>query len=208
MGVLLAAAVLAVCPWLAAAQGAPARNGQAGLAGAADCAPLLSNGDFEGGPGEAWSEESGSGDTLVSTQWPRTGSYGAWLGGYEMGDDTLSQAIDIPESAGSVTLVYWWAIHTQEETHPHDLCTVELRGPDGAAVATLQTITDEAEPDVWQRAEFDLSPYRGQRLVLAFHALNDYAGPTDFFLDDVDVRVCSPAGHGIHLPCIMRMHIR
>jgi len=54
----------------------------------------------------------------------------------------------------------------------------------------------------WRQASFDLSPYRGQTLVLYFEVYNDdtAAGPRAWlFLDDVSIQSCpmlpvAPAG--------------
>lgn len=195
----LASVVLAAC--LVALPGGLA------WAQAGGCTGLVRNGTFEAGSDGAWTEESNLGHVLISDQWPRGGSLGAWLGGEDGSDDVLSQTITIPASASRVTLVYWWSIHTLEEVHPQDTCTVDLREPGGAVVQVLQTITDEAEPDIWQRSEFDLTAYRGRTLRLVFRGVNDPTNPTDFFFDDVDLQSCGGV-HSTYLPLVLKTHPR
>ena len=53
--------------------------------------------------------------------------------------------------------------------------------------------------NVWQSAAFDLSPYRGQDVVLYFEVYNDSTGEAGrawMFVDDVSVLACANA----HLP--------
>ena len=172
------------------------------------CVPLLANGDFEAGPGAAWSEQSAGGYALVSDQFPHGGEYGAWLGGDDSADDTLSQSATIPGTASRVTLVYWWAIHTLEEAHPHDVCTVELRDAQGGLIRVLETITDAADPDVWHRREHDLTQYKGRTVRLVFHAITDLTNPTDFFFDDVALEACDQStARSVHLPLILKVHL-
>ena len=123
---VLACVALAAC--LTAYLGHPS-GGQA-----ESCLGLVRNGTFEAGSDGAWSEESNLGHVLISDQWPRSGGLGAWLGGEDGSDDVLSQTITIPANASRVTLVYWWSVHTLEEVHPQDTCTVDLREPGGAVV--------------------------------------------------------------------------
>ena len=176
---------------------------------AGGCPNLLRNGSFELGPNGDWSETSLGGNELITTDWAHGGQYAAYLGGSDDADDTLSQVVTIPSDAGSVTLTYWWAINTLEDTHPHDRCTVELRATDDALLQTLETIvdTDDVVAYDWQRCDVDLTAYRGRQVKLVFHAVTDSSSPTEFFIDDVALTTCqapAPGSHALYLPLALR----
>ena len=73
------------------------------------CAELITNGGFEA-QGAGWTQSSAGGFNLISTFYPRTGSWGAYLGGTNNADDRLSQQIIVPSNPISVSLTAWWAI--------------------------------------------------------------------------------------------------
>ena len=62
-------------------------------------------------------QTSSGGYNLVDTTRPHTGSYSAYLGGYNNGTDTIYQQVTIPATATSATLTYWWYMTTQERHH-------------------------------------------------------------------------------------------
>lgn len=194
ISVLAAAALLIARPALPVAHTAAAQ--------VPTCLELLVNGDFEEGS-KGWSQASAGGYDLISDFHPRTGSLGAFLGGTNQADDRLSQPIVLPAGLVSATLSFWWAIATVEPSGASfDRLTVSLRSTDGAPLADLTTIDNNAVENQWDQAEFDLTGYGGQSLILEFHATTDANNITDFYVDDASLVVC-PAPK-TYLPVLFR----
>jgi hypothetical protein len=110
-------------------------------------------------------------------------------GSYSSGYQTIS----VPASAQSATLTFWYSPGTQATGG--DFQRVLLLKP--SSYTLLRNLMQVLQNDTtWRRAAFDLTPYRGQQLVLYFEVYNDStgsAGRTWMFLDDVSVQACRPA---------------
>ncbi len=97
------------------------------ISGQAACASLLVNGNFEAGA-SGWEQFSAGGQALISDFKPRSGTWGAYLGGMSDTDDRLSQTALLPATATTISLRFWWAIATEEPaTGSYDTLTVSLR---------------------------------------------------------------------------------
>ncbi len=157
-----------------------------------DCVELLTNGDFEDGATD-WNQSSAGGYDLVSDFNPRTGSWGAFLAGANNADDRLSQRVAIPPDASAVTLTFWWSMITQEGAVIADTLVLSVRRPDGVWLADLLAVDNTAESDIWLDIVIDLMTYRGQEVLLQWHAQTGGSYPTSFFLDDISVMGCGVA---------------
>ncbi|CAM3988159.1 protease pro-enzyme activation domain-containing protein [Alicyclobacillus pomorum] len=160
-------------------------GGGGGGGGGGTQTQLLSNGGFENGK-TPWVESSSGGYELIDTTYPHTGSYSAYLAGYNNGTDTIYQTISVPSTAKTVTLTYWTDVDTTETTHSYDYLYVQVRNASGTVLKTLQTQSDGTAAG-WRSQSFDLGAYKGQTIQIAFKATNDYSNPTSFFVDDVSV---------------------
>ena len=149
---------------------------------------MISNGGFENGT-TPWVESSSGGYEIIDTTRPHTGSYSAYLCGYNNCSDSIYQQVSIPASAHSVQLSYSYYISTQETRHPYDYLYVRVRNSSGSTLQTVQTFSDGSTTNSWQSASADLSAYTGQTVQIAFVATNDSMYPTDFFVDDVALTV-------------------
>jgi hypothetical protein len=158
----------------------------------ADCIDLLANGDFEA-EADGWNQASAGGYELISPFNPRTGMLGAFLAGTNDADDRLSQEVLIPADATTVTLTAWWSLSTQEGSLTADTMVLTIRRPDGAWLADLLTVDNTFEVDLWLDEIVDLTPYRGQEVLLEWHALTDSTRPSSFFLDDLSLVGCGLA---------------
>jgi len=151
-------------------------------------AQLLGNAGFETGTGSPWVESSSASYAIVSTSNPHTGSYSAWLCGYNNCSDSLYQAVTLPSTTTKVVLSYWLSISTNETSSTaYDFLSVRLRTSTGTTIATVQTRSN-ANAAGWTQFTFDvtatLSSYKGQQVQVAFIATNDYTQPTSFYVDD------------------------
>jgi len=188
-------AVLAVLAWAVIAS-APMTTGSAVgspdrmlLSRSLSCVNVVENGDFELGVGSLapWVSK---GFAVVSDQRVHSGSFAFWMGGYRNADDSLFQAVVIPE-AESVTFSYWWNMHSLEDVSAaHDRLVVSLRSDTGEVIDVIDTRDNTGDRDAWAQAAFDLSPFRGMSVVLHISCQGDAENVTSFFIDDVELQVC------------------
>lgn len=147
--------------------------------------PVVNNGGFESA-GAGWTQSSAAYYTLVDTVRPRTGTWGAWLAGYDRAQDILSQTITIPSGGG--TLRYWWYMTSGESTtYAYDYLFVDLYTSSGVHVARLSTLSNTAARNAWYQDAVSLNAWAGQTLSLRFTGFTDGSIRTDFHLDDVSV---------------------
>ena len=143
------------------------------------------NGGFESGS-SPWVESSSGGYELVATTLPHTGSYSAYLGGYNSGTDSIYQTITIPSNG---TLTYWWYMSTQESgATAYDYLRVRLYNTSGGLVTTLRTFSNASGAGTWRQDSLSLASYAGQTLRVQFTATTDVSLPTSFFVDDVSTQ--------------------
>jgi len=131
------------------------------------------------------------------------------------------QAIDIPAGASNPTLSFWYKPYSEEPARSN-WKSYDWAGYDPAAVIRGEPVTAKgAEMDwqemlildssyhllpggvvlrtlqndgQWRQVTYDLSPYKGMRIVLYFNTINDgYYGRTWMYVDDVTVNVCGYA---------------
>jgi hypothetical protein len=183
-------------------------SGRANAAGAAQstvpvvCTELITNGGFEA-QSAGWVQSSAGGYNLISTFYPHTGSWGAYLGGANNSDDRLSQQIIVPPNVISVSLTAWWAIATEESGAGFDWLTLSLLEPNSALLQDVFTVDSSATGNQWDQAEANLTQYAGQTIVLRFQTTTNASSPTDFYVDDISVIACPPAKQ-IYLPLVLR----
>lgn len=158
---------------------------------AATCPVVVKNGNFEATPvGANWTQSGASGTSLVDTLNPRTGKYGAYLGGVNNTNHAIRQAVTLPHRP--VLLTFWWEQWTQE-TAPGDTAdylTVSLLKTDGSLLKEFIRLGVDPDRPPWEKVTLDLSAYAGQTVQLQFLARNDSTNPTAFFVDDVSIAGC------------------
>lgn len=153
-------------------------------------AELLVNGGFENGASNPtpWVASSGIIDTS-GTLPPHSGGWKAWLNGYGVAHtDTLHQTFTIPGGVSAATLSLYLRIVTEEPaTVPADTFLVQVRTAGGSILATLGSFTNLHSSADYVHYSFDLTPYKGQSVMLYFAGFEDSARRTSFLLDDVSV---------------------
>ena len=138
----------------------------------------LTNGGFESGT-TPWVQTSTNGYQLIDTTRPHTGTYSAYLGGYNNGADTIYQQITIPCQChlGHVLLL---VVHD----HPGNGTTrttymyAQVLNSSGGLLGTLQTTQPRQHEEPWTKSTFDLLAYKGQTIRLYFKATTDVSLPT------------------------------
>jgi thermitase len=144
----------------------------------------LQNGGFENGTAP-WIETSSGGYSLVDPTRPHTGSYSAWMGGYNSATETIAQSVQIPTNG---TLKYWWYMTSSEgTTTAYDYLRVRLYNSSGALVATLKTRSNKDTRSTWVQDSISVASYAGQTLTIKFEVTTDFSLTTSFFVDDVEL---------------------
>ncbi len=149
---------------------------------------LLSNPGFESGVGTPWVEQSSGGYEIVDNSNPHTGSYEAWLCGYNQCADSIAQSVTLSSTTTKVVLSYWVYISTQETSSTcYDHFYVRLLTSTGSTISTVQS---KCNSNVgWTQYSFDvsslLSSYHGKVIQVYFGATTDSSLITNFYVDDV-----------------------
>lgn len=165
-------------------------------------AGILLNGDFESGV-QNWSEYSSGYYELITNyyQWAHSGSWFAWLGGFDSAFEYIYQELTVPANATSASVNFHYQIDTEDDpSDAYDTMEVKIINPNTyAPLKTLVTLSNlDADPDWAASNSYDISEFKGQTIGLAFiantDAYNYYYGstPTSFLVDDVNLAVTYP----------------
>ncbi len=180
-----------------------ARNGTATIAGQSvsisQSAPALDsaivkNGEFESGS-DYWQEASSAGYGIISASTSlaaRTGVGYAWLGGYNSAIESLTQLVNIPGSATSAVLSFWFQVRTEEVAGQSiDLLSADLLdAATGQVLMNVGRLSNLDRNTVWTKsADVDITSLKGRAVKLVFRATTDTARVTSFFIDSVKVTV-------------------
>lgn len=153
---------------------------------------LVANPGFESGT-SPWVETSSGGFELITTDDPHTGSFSAFLCGYNNCNDTIRQSITLPASFTSATLSYWLAISTSETTTTtcFDNFHAILRNSSGQTISTVQTRCNLNASGFTQftfNVTSQLSSFAGQTIQIFFQGTTDSSLISSFFVDDVSLQ--------------------
>jgi len=156
------------------------------------CKELICNGGFE--TTECWVIGDTPRPAGYSTAIVHSGSWSMRLGITHQSDteswSSIYQEVTIPGDAASATLSFWY----------YPLCQ-DVVGNDWQGAIVFDhawRILAWAMPKVcsnsqtWKPHTFDLTPYRGQTIIVYFNVYNNGVGnrKTAMYLDDVSIQVC------------------
>ncbi len=154
---------------------------------------LLGNPGFESGSASPWVETSSGGYEIVDNSNPHSGSYEAWLCGYNSCSDAIYQTVTLPSTTTKVVLSYWVYISTNESGSTcYDYFYARLRTSSGSTISTVQTKCN-ANAAGWTHYTFDvtsaLSGYAGKSIQVYFLGTTDSSLTSNFYVDDVALNV-------------------
>lgn len=152
---------------------------------------IIVNGGFDTGDDTGWTSSRTNGSEPIVQPYG-TGQHAAWMGRYDLNQDTLAQTVCLAEDASSMALSFWWWVSTSDTSETDtDFLSVYLRDTDGKLLSPdpLVTLTNRSSQGQWGSADVDLQPYAGQVVVVSFEASNDGSGPTSFWIEDVSLSV-------------------
>lgn len=143
----------------------------------------LQNGGFESGT-TPWVQASSGGYQLISTNRPRTGSYSAWMGGYNSATESVTQTVLVPTSG---SLKYYWFMTSSEGTgSAYDYLRVKvLNASTNALLATVSTRSNRDARNLWTLDTVSLAAYAGQTVKIRFEVTTDSSVLTNFWIDDI-----------------------
>jgi kumamolisin len=157
---------------------------------------LLANNGFESGQ-VPWQEQSGNGYQLIDYSNPHTGSYSAWLCGYALCRDSISQTVTLPAGFSAVSLSYWSDVVTQEVGPTCvDSLAPRVVTSTGSLIVSVPQVCNSS-PTGWTQHTTDLSsalaPYAGKQVQVVFSASVGGALSSSFFVDDTSLSVTTGA---------------
>ncbi len=147
----------------------------------------LVNGGFESGA-TGWSQ---SDPAIISTtssgSRARSGSWSAWLGGYNGATEQVAQTVTVP--SGGATLSFAWQLSSTEpaSTRAYDLLHARVHSTGGALLGTLVSRSNTSSRNAWLPESASLAAWAGQTVSLRFVATNDSSYASSFFVDDVSL---------------------
>jgi len=102
---------------------------------------------------------------------------------------SVRQVVTIPGNAASATLSLWYYPSSQDAIQ-HDWQEARILDTNLDSLAQVMKVNSNSQ--IWTRQTFDLTPYKGQTIVLYFNVYNDGLGnrKTAMYLDDVSVQAC------------------
>ncbi len=160
------------------------------------------NGDFETGDFVGWSQEStGGGEWVIDdgsssrpgSKAPFAGRFSAWCRQDSAGRNTLIQELALPIQIDGATLNWRDLIENEApDFSSNQFFRVEILGVDHSLLAVaFATKPGNPNRSGWTERSFDLTPWRGQKVRIAF-VEEDSSGFLNVHLDNVRVMVRSP----------------
>jgi kumamolisin len=161
--------------------------------GRAVSSQIVANGGFENGQ-TLWQEQSAAGYQMIDYSKPHSGSYEAWMCGYNSCQDALAQTVILPASFATATLSYWTNIRTQETSSScSDTFKALVKSAAGLTLSSAPALCNNNASGAWVQRTLDLSGglagYKGQPVQIVFNASSNSTLSTDFFVDDVTLNV-------------------
>jgi hypothetical protein len=149
--------------------------------------PLLENGNFDEGPGVAWTATGADiiqidGDIPINVD---SGEYAALFGGRNVLDATLSQRVLVPGAATQLRLQARICFVTVETVSDADRVEVVLRGDGDEVVDGLAEYTNGDATSVcnWGDVQLSVSPAPAGDFSFEIHVTTNATRHTSFYFD-------------------------
>ncbi len=164
------------------------------------CDSILKNGDFDDGP-NSWI--STPDETIrdeydfshIEFLYAHSGDYFIWLGGEYGVTRTISQTIDVPMYASSLTLEGKTIVGSESEGGPvEDTLTLEILDFETREVletALSWSNQNTTEGDYWSWRDFRVNiagDYSGQSIVLRWTSVTNQEANTNFLFDTLTLK--------------------
>jgi hypothetical protein len=143
----------------------------------------LVNGNFESGP-TGWTEFSSNGFPLILAPPDlivpaHSGSWAAWLGGFDDEISIIEQQVTVPGSAPYLAYYHWIG--------SNDACGFDFGGViiNGSIVVDVYNLCTSTNTGGWVKHVVNLGAYAGQSVSLEIRAETDISLISNLFVDDV-----------------------
>lgn len=181
-----------------AGSGGTTQSGGSGGSGGCEGTELFSDPSFDEGLG-SWASARNTTESAIlgEVDAPISAHSSpnlAWLGGYDLADDWISQTVTVNQPGARLTVSFWLLVDTLEfEPDPYDL--LEVQTTIGDTTETHGTFDNRNASTSYAYYEVDLPPVlAGTTMTVTFMATTDGNLPTAFFLDSLSLRMrtCDP----------------
>jgi YVTN family beta-propeller protein len=170
------------------------------------CTDLIIAGDFEQ-DNPAWSSQSACLPTLWSDlthSGQRSMRVGIEPGSNRTCYSTIYQVLQVPTETQSIDLTFWRYSVSADTTGDRQYALLQNETGSATLYTFFSELVDEQE---WIQEQYSLAAYQGQKVRLAFGALNDGDGlATAMYVDDVALWACvpPPPPSRVFLPLMIR----
>ena len=147
--------------------------------------PVL-NGSFESGS-SYWTEYSQHDWALVVSDYPHSGTYGAWLGG-EYNDISYITQTDV--SLNGARYLHFWYWTASSDYCGYDVAYAMVNG----SIYKFYDLCSSTNTGGWRHQVIDLNDYRYSTISLKFYVSTDGSLNSNFFVDDISINSSSTAG--------------
>lgn len=106
---------------------------------------------------------------------------------------SMSQDINLPSAANSITLSFWVSISTLETSTTTPFDVLSVAAIDGQGTSHLVQTFSNLNAGGYRLTTFNLTPYKGQTVRLQFVGTTNATNGTVFRVDDVSVQAAFPA---------------
>ncbi len=150
--------------------------------------PIITNPDFERGPGVGWTEHTNSNYECINQIRPKTGLYSMQLGGRNHANDYVEQQIAVPSNA----IFSFWEYVTSEENNEelisYDYLHIRVYALDGTLLGTLYASSNLAARDTWTLNRINLAVYAGRTVKIRFECATNDSLLSTFWIDDLTIK--------------------
>ena len=158
---------------------------------------LLANANLDSGQGGGWMETSSGGYDIVVLGsepgvTPDSGSYVAWMSGYDAALDSLAQDIAVPADATSVSLrgVRWIATEEDPSAVAFDTATLDIATTGGTQLEGVHEWSNQDDTSGWSAFNYQITGnYQGDTIRVRLRTDTDDSFPTHFLFDTLAFRV-------------------
>jgi len=154
------------------------------------CGENMTSGTMEANTG--WTQSSTQGYAPFASNWSsytgisaHGGTGYAWLGYANNETARMSQSVTIPSTANFASMEFWYRYSNTD--CGGDAFNVKING---TIVKAYNFCNDHGSHD-WTHQIIDLSAYTGTSPTIMFECINNSIYPSDVFIDDVSVYICT-----------------
>ena len=145
----------------------------------------------EGFEAELSSRWALTGETMRSPEAAHGGSYSLRLGGGFDHVDTATLEFVLPDEITLLSLSFYWLTDSIEKSKDHDTLRVTLEDASGQELVEVTELDGSTQFSDWLLFARDLTSWAEEAHALVFRCTVDPFFPSIFYVDDLELSVCS-----------------